>query len=151
MKKFLFYWGTVATLSSFCISQSASAGSLKSFLKKLNKKETKRDPAAANLKPGIVCDASATMGLCYAFSGPKNNEKQSANGNQFACKLMKGRYVDSGLCPSVAMGQCKVAAGKPDEYTLLYYSGKRMTAAQAKKDCTDPKSGLHAQGAGVWK
>lgn len=105
------------------------------------------DPEA---KAGL-CDASGTVGLCYVFSGEKNKEQRAEKGNQMACRIVRGKFTPGGACPTAGrLGKCTIKAGTPEEYVLVYYSGKFDTA-KASADCGNPKSSIHIQGAGVWQ
>jgi hypothetical protein len=124
-------------------------------IKGLNLNQTSRPaPAAppADPKPiGGLCDATNSLGICYLFSGAKNAESKVQNGNQMACKFMKGKFAADGKCPpGNRLGRCTVLGGSPEEYLLFYFAGKKLDAGKAASDCADAKSGLHRHGAGTW-
>src|SRR5262245_13917026 len=103
------------------------------------------------LPPSPVCDASLRVGLCYAFTGANHTVEKTSKGNQMACKLFGTELAPSATCPEQRLlGRCKVAANTANEYVLHYYSGGKLDRTKAEQDCADPKSGLHAQGAGKW-
>jgi len=106
---------------------------------------------AQKLPPSPVCDASLRMGLCYAFTGANHTVEKTSKGNEMACKLFSSKLTPSATCPEQRLlGRCKVAAGTPQEYVLHYYTGGKLNKTKAEQDCANPKSGLHAQGAGQW-
>jgi len=150
MRKNLFLI-TVVT-ATLAIAGPASAGfSLNKLIKKGAAK--KAEPKAEAMPPSPTCNSVSNVGLCYGFNGPHNKDQKTSNGNEMACKFMKGRFLASDSCPmDKAFGRCVVKGGTPDEYSLFYYQGGRFikNAADAQKDCASAKSGIHAQGAGVW-
>lgn len=100
---------------------------------------------------GGLCDASASVGLCYLFAGKGTSDAKSQNGNKTACKLMQGEFKTTGSCPAEKRtGTCTIKPGTPEEYVLVYYSGKTFDTAKAASDCADAKSTVHQQGAGKW-
>ena len=106
---------------------------------------------AQKLPPSPVCDASLRVGLCYAFTGADHIVEKTSKGNEMACKLFSSKLTPSATCPEQRLlGRCKVAAGTPKEYVLHYYTGGKLDRTKAVQDCANPKSGLHAQGAGQW-
>ena len=107
--------------------------------------------APAAMAPSLVCDAAlSSLNVCYAFTGAGNTDSKSKKGNEFACKMMRGKLMESSLCPTERLiGKCTVLAGQPKEYSLFYYTG-RHTKSSAQADCRNPKSSIHVQGAGVW-
>jgi len=106
---------------------------------------------AQKLPPSPVCDASLRVGLCYAFTGADHIVEKTSKGNEMACKLFSSKLTPSATCPEQRLlGRCKVAAGTPKEYVLHYYTGGKLDKTKAEQDCANPKSGLHAQGAGQW-
>jgi len=106
---------------------------------------------AQKLPPSPVCDASLRVGLCYAFTGADHVVEKTAKGNEMACKLFSSKLTPSATCPEQRLlGRCKVAAGTPKEYVLHYYTGGKLDKTKAEQDCVNPRSGLHAQGAGQW-
>lgn len=106
---------------------------------------------AQKLPPSPVCDASLRVGLCYAFTGADHIVEKTSKGNEMACKLFSSRLTPAATCPEQRLlGRCKVAAGTPKEYVLHYYTGGKLDKTKAQQDCANPKSGLHAQGAGQW-
>jgi hypothetical protein len=162
MKRYLV--SMIAAAAACFAIQTAEAIDLKKLAEKLKAKhEQKAPPPAAApagaqaaapapvAAPSIVCDASAGNRLCYSFQGAENSVEKVSKGNQMACKFMRGRYLASNTCPSSnLLGKCTVLQGQPKEYSLHYYAGGKIDLAKAKEDCANPKSGLHAQGAGVW-
>jgi len=48
------------------------------------------------------------------------------------------------------LGRCDLVKGSPEQYSLFYYQTNSVNQAVATKDCADPKSSLHSQGAGQW-
>ena len=103
------------------------------------------------LPPAPVCDASVRTGICYAFVGSQHSDAKIAKGNEMACRLLRGKMVQASTCPDKKLlGRCRVSAGEPKEYILHYYQTAKINKAKAEQDCSNPKSGLHAQGAGQW-
>lgn len=102
---------------------------------------------AAQRPAADTCNAARTAGVCYSFA-------ESKAGNQFACKVMKGRYLASSQCSSVgALGSCTVKAtpgSKAGDYSITYYPSPRFNLQSAQTDCESTTSALHAQGAGTW-
>ncbi|HTL11964.1 MAG TPA: hypothetical protein VL588_05730, partial [Bdellovibrionota bacterium] len=98
-----------------------------------------------------MCDASTSVGLCYAFSEPADAATKSNQADQFACRLLKGKFMAMAGCPrSNAFGRCSILEGKAGSYLLYYYPANKVDLASAKADCENPKSGVHAQVAGAW-
>lgn len=104
--------------------------------------------AAARMStPAIdTCNAAQSAGICYQFS-------QVQKGNQFACKLLRGRYLASAGCPTVgALGTCSVK-----DYVLHYYpptgpqARVQFNKKTAEADCLSASSPFHAKTAGTWK
>lgn len=117
--------------------------------KSQNNPSTSTANASATHSP--ICNAVNTNKLCYAFTGPTNTDSKTAKGNEFACQILKGQYQPSGTCPTVgAFGKCAILKGQPKEYFLFYYEGGRFGALQARGECKNKKSSLHAQGPGDW-
>ncbi len=145
---------TIAILSTllFAAASSTSFAGWKMKWKNKNQSDDKQQtsqPAA----PSMVCDAMGSYAICYAFTGAGNSESNTQKGNEMACKLMKGSFAISSTCKTDGvLGKCAVLPKQPKEYTLYYYSGGPMkfTPASAETDCKNPKSSLHAQGAGQW-
>lgn len=105
-----------------------------------------------NLNPrGGICDASASAGICIAFSGDNFVKPEAVRGNQMACNFFSGQYRPIGNCPQPqVLGRCDLVKGSPEQYSLFYYQTNGVNQAVATKDCADPKSSLHSQGAGQW-
>jgi hypothetical protein len=103
------------------------------------------------IPPAPVCDASIRNGICYSFTGSQHADSKTARGNEMACKMLRGKLVAASTCPEKRLlGRCRVSAGDPKEYILHYYSSGRLNKAKAEQDCANPKSSIHAQGAGQW-
>jgi hypothetical protein len=143
----------------FFSAQAVDMEQLKAELKKraeehqakVNARKETKAAAAQDLPAGLVCDASLRNGICYAFTGTANTDSKVAKGNEMACKFLRGQLKQAGICPSARLlGRCKVVGGQPKEYVLHYYMGGKLNLAKAQEDCANPKSGLHAQGAGEW-
>lgn len=119
---------------------------------KAKEQEKKQNQNAANELPAApVCDATISNGICYAFTGPGYADSKASKGNEMACKLLRGKLLPASKCPDARLiGRCKVAGSTPKEYVLHYYANGKMTSGKAQADCSNAKSGLHAQGAGVW-
>jgi hypothetical protein len=65
--------------------------------------------------------------------------------------MFKGVYSQEATCAGEnLLGRCVIRQGQQDEYWLSYYAGGKIDLNRAKVDCQNPKSGIHAQGAGVW-
>ncbi|NBV50432.1 DUF2799 domain-containing protein [bacterium] len=105
-----------------------------------------------NLSPrGGVCDAAESVGVCFVFAGDNYTKPDSARGNQLMCKLFNGQFHPIGNCPEPkVLGRCDLVQGSPDAYSLFYYQTRNVDYSAATKDCADPKSSLHNQGAGQW-
>lgn len=105
---------------------------------------------SVNPRAGI-CDASESVGVCFAFTGENFLKPEVVRGNQAACRFFNGQYYPIGNCPEPkSLGRCDLVKGTPDSYHLYYYQNKNVDQAAATKDCADPKSSLHSQGAGQW-
>lgn len=101
---------------------------------------------------GGVCDASRSVGVCFSFSGENSAKPEMSRGNQLMCRLFKGQFYPIGNCPELNnLGRCDLSQGTPDAYHLFYYQTQNVNHAAATKDCADPKSSLHSQGAGQWR
>ena len=100
---------------------------------------------------GGICDASASVGVCFVFSGTEYADNQKNGGNLAACNLFRGQYRPVGSCSrDRVLGKCSVVKGTPQEYHLFYYDTRTLTLRAATRDCADPKSSIHRHGAGVW-
>ena len=100
---------------------------------------------------GGICDASASVGVCFVFSGTEYADKQKNRGNLMACNLFKGQYRPVGSCSRErVLGKCSIVKGTPQEYHLFYYKTSTVDLRAATRDCADPKSSIHHHGAGVW-
>lgn len=106
-----------------------------------------------NLNPrGGVCDASSSVGVCFSFIGENSTNPDMLRGHQLMCRLFKGQFYPIGNCPEGGnLGRCDLSPGTPDAYHLFYYQTSNVNHAAATKDCADPKSSLHSQGAGQWR
>ncbi len=145
MSKILFILASFVVISAEAIDMEK----LKAELKKQAKKQGAAVPV--ELPPAPVCDASIRNGICYAFTGAAHADSKTAKGNEMACKLLRGKLVAASKCPDQRLlGRCKVAGGDPKEYVLHYYMTGKLNMSKAQQDCSNAKSGLHAQGAGVW-
>jgi hypothetical protein len=99
---------------------------------------------------GGICDASATVGVCFVFSGTQYVDNANG-GNLAACRLFRGQYRPVGSCSRErVLGKCSVVKGTPEEYHLFYYETTTLDRRAATRDCADPKSSIHRHGAGVW-
>ena len=167
-----FYTVSKTFLVGLILVQAATSNAfdLKKIKSDLQKKQHSKTEAAATLDPSSTCDAQASAGICYAFSGKKhtddmnaakaNNAKKSAKTdknsflgvNDMACRMLRGSFSESAQCSTAkALGRCVVKKGTPEEYNLFYYQGSKFNKAKAEKDCENSKSAFHAQAAGVWK
>jgi hypothetical protein len=154
MAKFIFLLISICFVSA----QALDMEKLKAELQKRaeeHKAKTQQNQAQAatteQVPAATVCDASLRFGVCYAFTGSENASEKVSKGNEMACKLMRGKMAAASKCPeNKLLGRCKVLGEQPKEYVLHYYSSGKMNKNKAEADCTNPKSGLHAQGAGRW-
>ena len=113
--------------------------------------ETKRTEFFQVDTRGGICDASSSVGVCFAFSGTEYADKQKNQGNLMACNLFRGQYRPIGSCSrDNVLGRCSIVQGTPGEYHLFYYETRNVNLQVATRDCADPKSSIHSQGAGQW-
>jgi hypothetical protein len=100
---------------------------------------------------GGLCDASESAGICYVFTGVKYTDPYQQRPNRRFCNLIQGIYSPSGQCPlQEQLGRCTVSRGRPEEQVLYYYYRENINLALAQRDCVDPRSSAHSQGAGEW-
>ena len=113
--------------------------------------EQKRSEFFSLQARGGICDASASVGVCFVFSGTDYADKQKNQGNLMACRLFKGEYRPIGSCSrEEVIGRCSIVKGTPQEYHLYYYNTGTVDQQVATKDCADSKSSIHSHGAGHW-
>lgn len=119
--------------------------------KRAKELETKRSAFFDLDARGGICDASASVGVCFVFSGTEYADSQKNSGNLAACNLFKGQYRPIGSCSRErVLGKCSILRGTPQEYHLFYYDTRTVDLRAATRDCADPKSSIHRHGAGVW-
>jgi hypothetical protein len=120
-------------------------------LKKAKQLEEQRSAFFRLQARGGVCDASSTVGVCFVFSGTDYADTQKNQGNMMACRMFKGEFQPIGNCSEArVLGRCSIVKDTPQEYHLFYYDTRNVDLQVATKDCADPKSSIHAQGAGRW-
>ncbi len=100
---------------------------------------------------GGICDATQSVGLCYYFLGPEHAKDTVVSLNQYACKLLRGKFKPVGArCPQAnRAGRCRVKHETVDALTILYYF-PRHDIAKAQADCERPAMGAQSAQVGKW-